>query len=157
MVSYTFLDFMWLAFWKLFLPLGLLVLVISNLPLIIGGILGYGLGLLILPFQILYSVFFKKSKINASSNNRGNSQSDHTSSAEGDETQEQYDTSRDLYSLLGVSTTATKEEIRAAFKAKMMMNHPDKLASLDPELQLIATQRTVAIKDAYERLTAHTN
>ena len=48
-------------------------------------------------------------------------------------------------------------EIRAAFKAKMMMNHPDKLATLDPELQLIATQRTVAIKDAYERLTAHTN
>ena len=34
------------------------------------------------------------------------------------------------------------------------MNHPDKLSTLDPELQKIASERTIAIKDAYERLTA---
>lgn len=157
MVSYTLFDFLWVFFLKVLLPFGLLVLFLINLPIIIGGILGYGLGLLLLPFQILYSAFFDKPKSNSSSSNHGTSQSDQTKYTENDEKQEQNDSSRDLYSLLGVSTTATKDEIRAAFKAKMMMNHPDKLASLDPELQRIATERTVAIKDAYERLTAHAN
>ncbi len=35
----------------------------------------------------------------------------------------------------------------------MMMNHPDKLSTLDPELQRFAMERTIAIKDAYERLS----
>ena len=61
------------------------------------------------------------------------------------------------YDLIGVSSDASLDEIKKAYKAKMSMNHPDKLASLDPELQKVATQRTVAIKEAYERLTAHTN
>ena len=60
----------------------------------------------------------------------------------------------ELYRLLGVRFNATIAEIRAAFKNKMMMNHPDKLANLDPELQKIAQERTIAIKDAYERLTS---
>lgn len=44
-------------------------------------------------------------------------------------------------------------EVKAAYKAKMMLNHPDKLANLDPELQKIAQERTIAIKDAYEQLS----
>lgn len=152
MVSYTLFDILWVFFLKVLLPFGVIVLLLINLPLIIGGILGYGLGLLLLPFQILYSVFFNKPE-----KNQSKSHSDQTKCAENDEKQEQNDSSKDLYSLLGVSTTASKDEIRAAFKAKMMMNHPDKLASLDPELQRIATERTVAIKDAYDRLTAQAN
>ncbi len=35
----------------------------------------------------------------------------------------------------------------------MMMNQPDKLSKLDPELQRIASERTVAIKNAYEKLS----
>ena len=42
-----------------------------------------------------------------------------------------------------------KEELRKAFKVRMMMNHPDKLSTLDPELQKIASDRTIAIKDAF--------
>ncbi|HMO18741.1 MAG TPA: DnaJ domain-containing protein [Oligoflexia bacterium] len=68
------------------------------------------------------------------------------------EPEDQPSQGKDLYEILGVRYNASREEIRAAFKNKMMMNHPDKLAALDPELQRIATQRTIAIKDAYERL-----
>ena len=59
----------------------------------------------------------------------------------------------DPYDLLGVSKKATKSEIVSAYRRKMMENHPDKVASLDPELQRFATQRTILIKNAYHELT----
>lgn len=75
-----------------------------------------------------------------------------SNSTEGNENKTQ-----SAYDIIGVSSDASLDEIKKAYKAKMSMNHPDKLASLDPELQKVATQRTVAIQEAYERLTAHTN
>lgn len=56
------------------------------------------------------------------------------------------------WEILGVKKGASKDEIGAAFRQKMMSNHPDKVANLDPELQQYATKRTILIKDAYEEL-----
>ena len=61
----------------------------------------------------------------------------------------------DPYAILGLRRGATLEEIKKAFREKMTMNHPDKLASLDPEIQKFATLRAATINDAYERLTAN--
>jgi DnaJ-domain-containing protein 1 len=59
----------------------------------------------------------------------------------------------DPYTVLGVPETATAEEIRAAFKAQMKLNHPDKVAHLSPALQEFAKEQVLKIKEAYERLT----
>ena len=58
----------------------------------------------------------------------------------------------DPWDILGVARGSPKESIKAAFKKKMMSNHPDKVATLDPELQRFATKRTVLIKRAYDEL-----
>lgn len=60
----------------------------------------------------------------------------------------------DPYAVLGVARTATDEELRAAFKEQMKLNHPDKVAHLSPALQQFALAQTVAIKKAYDTLVA---
>lgn len=58
------------------------------------------------------------------------------------------------WEILGVPESASKEEISKAYKQKMMQNHPDKVASLDPQIQHFATERTKLIKEAYEKLAS---
>ncbi|HEU0188090.1 MAG TPA: DnaJ domain-containing protein [Gallionellaceae bacterium] len=50
---------------------------------------------------------------------------------------------------LGVAETAGKEEIAAAYQQKISEYHPDKLASLGPELRAMAESRARLIDAAY--------
>lgn len=54
--------------------------------------------------------------------------------------------------ILGVQKGASREEISKAYRALIVKNHPDKVASLDPELQRVATERTKKIHQAYSDL-----
>lgn len=54
--------------------------------------------------------------------------------------------------ILGIEPRASKQTIAAAFRKKMMTNHPDKVANLDPDFQKFATERTVLIRRAYDHL-----
>jgi len=125
-----------------------------NLPVIIGGIIGYLLGLIILPFYILYLGFRDRHEFGKRKKARENQREHNNQRSFEEPPSPKSNNLHDLYNLLGVRVNASKEELRKAFKVKMMMNHPDKLSTLDPELQKIASERTIAIKDAYERLTA---
>lgn len=58
----------------------------------------------------------------------------------------------DPYTVLGVSRSATQDEIRDAFRARMSEYHPDKVEHLGKELRELAHQKTVAIQRAYARL-----
>ena len=49
-----------------------------------------------------------------------------------------------FYELLGIKGTVNKEKLHVAFREKIKMNHPDKLAQLNRELQKIANERTIA-------------
>ena len=136
-------------------PLVFWFLVIANLPAIIGGILGIAIGLVTMPFYIAYLAFrdrhiFRENRKKRQNTNKLDYQKEYKPK---DEPKPQVDRRYELYDLLGVNFNATRAEIRAAFKNKMMMNHPDKLSTLDPELQRFAMERTIAIKDAYERLS----
>ena len=141
---------------RIILPLILGVIILANLPAIIGGILGMALALFMMPFYLGYLAFrdrhiFRENRKKRQNNNRQDYQQEYKAK---DEPRAQADTYYESYDLLGVNFNATRSEIRAAFKNKMMMNHPDKLSTLDPELQRFAMERTIAIKDAYERLTS---
>jgi len=58
----------------------------------------------------------------------------------------------DAYKLLGISSSASDEELKKAYRRQMNQHHPDKLVSkgLPQEMMDIATQKTQDIKAAYE-------
>jgi preprotein translocase subunit Sec63 len=58
----------------------------------------------------------------------------------------------DPYEVLGVTRDATLDEIRAAYQTKVQQYHPDKVASMGPELRDVAERRTKEINAAYEQL-----
>ncbi|MCS6781951.1 MAG: J domain-containing protein [Gloeomargarita sp. SKYBB_i_bin120] len=56
------------------------------------------------------------------------------------------------YHVLGVSSTATPAEIRAAYTALCKELHPDKLVGLSPNLRKSAEERLKLVNEAYETL-----
>lgn len=142
----------WWIIYKIVFPLIIGFLILANLPAILSAIFGLAFLVVSFPFLVAYFIFEDWYK------GRRKKESNSNSSQQQYKTEEEYqpppNKHAELYRLLGVRFNATKAEIRSAFKNKMMMNHPDKLANLDPELQKIAQERTIAIKDAYDRLTS---
>lgn len=56
------------------------------------------------------------------------------------------------YELLGLTATATDDELKSAFRKLAAENHPDRVAALGAEAAAQASDRFRAVKDAYERL-----
>jgi len=61
-------------------------------------------------------------------------------------------TPQDPYSLLGLKPGASETEIKEAYHAQIAKYHPDKVAHLGEDLQLLARQKSQAIIEAYESL-----
>ncbi|MEZ4239771.1 MAG: J domain-containing protein [Myxococcota bacterium] len=59
----------------------------------------------------------------------------------------------DPYTVLGIAPGATQDQIKAAYREQLKLNHPDKVAHLSPALQQFAAQQTLKVKAAYERLS----
>ncbi len=60
--------------------------------------------------------------------------------------------SRDPYTVLGISPSATQEEIRKAYRARMVEYHPDRVNHLGEELREVAHKKTLEIQRAYAKL-----
>ena len=58
----------------------------------------------------------------------------------------------DPYGVLGVAHDCSDDELRAAYKAALKLNHPDRVAHLSPALQSFALAETQAIRAAWEAL-----
>jgi DnaJ-class molecular chaperone len=62
------------------------------------------------------------------------------------------ESSFDPYQILGIDSSASGEEIQAAYRTRMHEYHPDKVAHLGEELQKVAHRKAVEIQQAYEQL-----
>ena len=62
------------------------------------------------------------------------------------------DQAMDPYTILGVPEGASQEDIRAAYRQLAAQYHPDKLAHLGEEFQILAEQKFKAIQSAYDAL-----
>ena len=56
------------------------------------------------------------------------------------------------YSVLGVSPSATNDEVKSAYRRMAMKNHPDKVATLGPEVQKAAEEKFRQVQEAYETI-----
>ena len=68
------------------------------------------------------------------------------------ETSEAATHTRSAYEILGVSVSASSEEIVASYHQMAKMYHPDRLAHLAPEFVALAEERMKEINAAYEEL-----
>ena len=58
----------------------------------------------------------------------------------------------DPYAVLGITREATDDEVKAAYREQLKLNHPDKVAHLSPALQEFATAQILAIKNAFDTI-----
>ena len=54
--------------------------------------------------------------------------------------------------VLGVPSTASQDEIRAAYRRLIMQYHPDRVSGMGPEIIAMAEKRTKEINEAYAEL-----
>ena len=62
------------------------------------------------------------------------------------------ETDESAYAVLGISPNATDDEVKSAYRRMAMKNHPDKVATLGPEVQKAAEEKFRQIQDAYDTI-----
>ena len=63
-----------------------------------------------------------------------------------------YKETNSAYTVLEISVNATDDEIRAAYRKMAMKNHPDKVATLGPDVQKAAAEKFRQVQEAYEAI-----
>ena len=55
------------------------------------------------------------------------------------------------WEVLGISQQASVEDIRAAYRSQIAQYHPDKVATLGPEIREVAHRKSQEITEAYQK------
>ena len=63
-----------------------------------------------------------------------------------------YKDSESAYAVLGIPPSATDDEVKSAYRRMAMKNHPDKVATLGPDVQKAAEEKFRQIQQAYETI-----
>lgn len=63
-----------------------------------------------------------------------------------------YKDAESAYSVLEIPSTATDDEVKSAYRRMAMKNHPDKVATLGPDVQRAAAEKFRKVQEAYETI-----
>ncbi len=63
-----------------------------------------------------------------------------------------YKEKESAYEVLEISPSATDDEVKSAYRRMAMKHHPDKVATLGPEVQKAAAEKFRKIQEAYETI-----
>ena len=63
-----------------------------------------------------------------------------------------YKDTESAYAVLEISPSATDDEVKSAYRRMAMKHHPDKVATLGPEVQKAAAEKFRKIQEAYETI-----
>ena len=63
-----------------------------------------------------------------------------------------YKDSSSAYAVLEISPSATNDEVTKAYRRMAMKNHPDKVATLGPDVQKAAEEKFRQVQEAYETI-----
>ncbi len=123
------------------------------IPDFLGRGLGRGLGLIDDLSLIALLTYFYRNRLreyaaHATQESGGQDQRERSSRAQAEASEGSFDP----YEILSIDSSASGEEIQAAYKARMHEYHPDKVAHLGKELQKVAHRKAVEIQQAYEQL-----
>ena len=114
---------------------------------------GRGLGLiddllLIALLTYFYRNHLRKYVARATQESGGQHQRERSSRAQAEAPKSSFDP----YEVLSIDSSASEDEIRAAYRTRMHEYHPDKVAHLGEELQKVAHRKAIEIQRAYEQL-----
>ncbi len=120
---------------------------------LIPDFLGGGLGLIDDFLLIALLAYFYRNRLReyaarATGESEGQHQRERSSGAQAEAPKGSFDP----YEILRIDSSASGEEIQAAYKARMHEYHPDKVAHLGEELQKVAHRKAIEIQRAYEQL-----
>ncbi|KAH7880576.1 DnaJ-domain-containing protein [Lentinula edodes] len=59
----------------------------------------------------------------------------------------------DYYAILGITQSASQDDVRTAYKKESLRTHPDRLVKASPAQKKLATERFQAVADAYYMLS----
>ncbi len=114
----------------------------TEISVVIGGLL--------LGYWLVSNFISRSSKNKRESNSFDNRETKTGSSSYGNSNRNTSDDSDKWFRVLGVSEHATKDEITTAYKQKIRQYHPDKVATMGPELHEIAEAKSKQINAAYD-------
>lgn len=63
-----------------------------------------------------------------------------------------YKDTNSAYAVLEISPSATNDEVKQAYRRMAMKNHPDKVATLGPDVQKAAAEKFRQVREAYEAI-----
>ncbi len=120
---------------------------------LIPDFLGSGLGMIDDLLLIALLTYFYRNRLRehaarATQESGGQDQRERSSRARAEASESSFDP----YEILGIDSSASGEEVQAAYKARMHEYHPDKVGHLGEELQKVAHRKAVEIQQAYEQL-----